>query len=124
MSDFTLIAGNSRTIAVTVIDGDTNHPADLRTADVRFKMGPNLQTAEPSFSIIKDNTCHGGVTVDMTNPPTGKLFVSIVPTDTLNLTGSFVYEVEVHLHTGELYTVKQGKCKVAASLIRDIDLGL
>jgi uncharacterized membrane protein len=109
MTDFTMYAGDSKTLAVTVRDAD-NVVVDLSGYTITWALSASVYDAEPLVS----KTIGSGITV--VDAAAGRFNVTIDPDDTADLRGAYYFEAEIVL-SGSVTTVLTGTATIVASLI-------
>lgn len=109
MSDFEVTAGDSKTIELTIMDG--NVPMNLTGCTIQWGLG---KTPHEATDILK-STASG---IDIINAVTGRCNVRLDPIDTKDLKGEYYYETKVTL-AGVVSTVRTGPCTILPALIRN-----
>lgn len=115
--NFTMYAGDTKIITVTVTDDD-DEAVDLTGATIRWQASRLVVDegfdADPLIS--KDNDTGGGI--ESASPSTGVFEVTLDPDDTEDLSGLYYHEAEVIDADGNVATVMTGRMTVVPVLIR------
>lgn len=109
-NDFTMFAGDSRTITVTV-KNDQGAAVDITGATLKWQAAPSVSGA----AVISKTSGSG---IDLTSPSTGVFTITLDGADTDALgEGVFYHEAEMVL-AGDTSTVLTGSMVVEKTLIR------
>ena len=112
MSDFSMTAGDSKVLEVTVTDAD-GAAVDLSGAQtIRWHMSRSVNSRPATV----EKALGAGITV--TNGPGGIFSVTLDSADTEDLRGDFVHEAEVIDEDGNVSTVLSGAVTISAALIK------
>lgn len=112
MTDFTIYAGDSKVLVVTVRDDD-GVLVDLAGATIKWSASQLLSGAfSAEASIMKDD----GDGIEVTG--TGVFEVELLPADTESLSGKFYHEAEITDVEDNIFTVLTGRMTVKPALIR------
>lgn len=106
--DFEMYAGSTKRIFVTVTDPDTGNAIDLTESTVEWTLTPSWSTTP---AIQKDTSA--GIT--LTAPSNGEFRVSISPSDTEGLSGSFDHQATVTDAMGNPSPVLVGRVTIHES---------
>jgi hypothetical protein len=115
MTDFTMFAGNSHQIHVTVTDLETGLPLDLTGDEVKFKASKTAKNVPPEI----EKTTADGITV--TDAPAGEFTVFLDPDDTFARKGTLYWECDVIETDGRVSTVVTGIVTFTQTLLRTGD---
>lgn len=98
--NFTMFAGDTKTVRIIVLDPDGNS-VDITGASAKWRV-------KRSFSKAPDieKTTSAGIVI--TNGAGGEMTVSLDPEDTEDLQGNFLHEAEVTFTDDTISTVIQG----------------
>lgn len=109
------IRGDSRNIAIQVYQSDGVTPLSLVGATVFFTVNASNSPTDDSGAVIsKTVTSH-------TNPALGQTTVSLLNTDTQNITpGTYYYDVQVKDVAGNILSQQQDQFLVIADITRRI----
>ena len=110
MAKFTMTAGDSKVLEVTVVDGD-GRPVDITGNDIRWQLA---RFATDDTPLISKSVGDG---IAITDGPSGRFDVTLDPEDTAELSGSYYYEAEVD-DSGVISTVLSGRATIDAALIK------
>ena len=98
-----MFRGDSRTLAITVTDS-ADQPIDLTGAIARFTVRKAIDK-----EVLISKSSADPAQIDIIDPTNGKLEIYIVPNDTKTLKpGGYVFDVEITLSNGKVYTVVFG----------------
>jgi hypothetical protein len=109
ISDFTMVAGDTKTLVVTVKDASGN-TVNISGASITWKASRSLRKAS-----VLSKSVNSGITI--TDGPRGQFSVSLLPADTDDLRGSYYHEAQVTASDGTISTVLRGSMKVDRALI-------
>jgi hypothetical protein len=110
MVDFSMFAGDSKVIKVTVND-EAGAAVDISAASIRWQLAVNAG-AVPLLSKAL------GSGIALADAPAGKFNVTLDSADTQNLNGgSYYYEAEI-IDSGIVSTVLTGNVQINPALIR------
>lgn len=110
MGDFTMFAGDTKILQVTVRDAASS-VVDITGMLIRWQLAKTVKATEPLVA----KAVGGGIVI--TDPTNGRFEVTIDPDDTLELSGHFYHEVEVN-DAGTISTVLTGKATIKLALIK------
>jgi len=110
ITDFTMTAGDTKVLSVTVTEKSDGSATDITGAVIAWKIAQSLR---------------GGVLLSKSTPAdititsgTGGIFaITVDPADTASLLGDYYHEAQVTFSTGEISTVLKGKMTVEPGLI-------
>jgi hypothetical protein len=100
---FKMTAGDSKIIEVPIED-----MADLTGITAKYAMKKSIYSADSD--LFKDTT--SGITVDVANK---QLIITLSPTDTQNLSGDYLHEVEITDQSGNVSTIMTGTVTIRKS---------
>jgi len=109
MSDFEIFRGDDKTLEVVVKDQDGN-VVDITGSSIRCTVKEHETDPDTEAKISKSSDTPSEIT--LTDPTQGKFEVYFVPTDTDNLLGDYVYDIQIETSAGKKYTVLKGFFKV------------
>lgn len=110
MTDFTMFAGDTKTLEFTVRDA-AGAIVDITDYDVRWHASRNVN-ARPA--LIEKSLGSG---IEMVDGGAGRFDVSLENADTESLRGEFYHEAELTLDD-EVYTVDSGSLTIRPTLIK------
>lgn len=110
MAKFTMTAGDSKVLEVTVVDDD-GIPVNISGTAIRFEMA---RFASDTPALVTKAIGSGVTIID---GPTGRFDVALDPADTAEFSGSYYYEAEID-DGGTISTVIRGRATIDAALIR------
>lgn len=113
MADFTMYAGDTKVLAVTVLD-NVGDPVDITGTDIRWWMAKNAKKIGADVLLKKET---GGDGIVITDGPGGVFEVTLDSADTENLKGPYYHEAEVD-DAGVISTVLTGKATINLALIK------
>lgn len=108
--DFTMYAGDSKTLVVTAKDED-GAAVDITDATIRWQLARSVSTTALVTKSIGD-----GVTI--TDGSGGVFEVELENADTESLKGEFYHEAEAILTDGTIATVLSGTATINRTLIK------
>jgi hypothetical protein len=107
MTTFTMFAGDTKQIRVTITDS-AGDPVTLAGATVKYKISARIR----GEILVAKQTGGSGITVS-SNVAT----ISLAPADTQSLSGAFFHELEVTDTFGNVSTVFQDTINISKDLI-------
>lgn len=113
MADFTMFAGDTKILEVTINDADGD-AVNITGTEIRWQLAKNVKAAEPLIA----KAIGAGITI--IDGPTGRFDVAVDPDDTLELKGSYYHEAEVD-DGGVISTVMTGKATIKPALIKPVE---
>lgn len=111
-NEITMYKGDNYTAEVTVVD-ENGSAVNITGSGVIFTVRPSLDSADITFQ--RKNLAAGGdaTQIEMTDPANGVFKLYIVPANTSGITSkTYVYDFQVTLATGEVYTVIQSTLEI------------
>lgn len=109
ISDFNMVAGDSKTLVVTVKDS-TGGPVNISGATISWKAARSLRKTP-----VISKAVNTGIII--TNGPDGEFTVTLDSADTDDLSGNYYHEAQVTATDGTISTVLRGTMKVDRALI-------
>jgi len=110
ITDFTMTAGDTKTLSVTVTEKADASATDISGAVIAWKLAQTLRGGV----LISKSTVSG---ISITSGSGGTFDITIDPADTASLLGDYYHEAQVTFSTGEISTVLKGKMTVEPGLI-------
>ncbi len=111
MADFTMFAGDSQLLEVTVTNA-AGDPVDLDGVQaIRWWMSWSVHAEPP----LVEKAIGSGVTI--VDASAGRFNVTLAPADTAGLSGPYYFEAEVIDEVGNVSTVLTGTATIRAALI-------
>ena len=108
-----IFRGDNRTLEVTVLDTNGN-PVDLTGAQIKFTARTKIDRKKV---IEKSSTDPAQITI--TDAANGKYEIYLIPSDTYSLKpGKYVFDSQVTLSSGQVYTVVFGTIEVKPDVTR------
>lgn len=102
------IAGDTARFDVSVTQADHRTPMNLTGATVRFALADDPgKTPHISLTSVDDPG-----QVGFTDAENGELEIELRPSDTIDLSGEFYYEIEVEDPGGRVATVTTGSVRI------------
>lgn len=114
MADFTMYAGDTKVLSVTVLD-EAGAAVNITGTTIRWWLAKNAKKTGLDVLIKKDTV--DGITI--TDGPAGKFEVTLASSDTEGLKGSYYHEAEVD-DSGTISTVLTGKATINIALIKGV----
>lgn len=111
MTDFTMFAGDSKTLEVTVKDAD-GVVVDITGATIRWSLARSVN----STPALLQKAVGSGITI--TDGPNGRFDVALANADTETLSDAYYHEAEVILLDGTIATVVSGAVTIKRTLIK------
>ena len=108
-TDFTMFAGDDKTLTVTVLDPDGD-AVNITAATIKWQCARSLGKA----SAISKTTSSG---ITITSASGGIFTVALEDTDTEDLSANYQHEAEVTFADGTISTVLSGTMKIIPVLI-------
>ena len=111
-ADFFVTAGDTKTIAVNVIEKDDQSATTITAATIAWKVA---QSQWSPVLISKDNDAVGGISI--TNGVGGTFTITLDSVDTASLKGDYYHECQITFADSEVATVLKGKMTVSPGLV-------
>jgi len=109
-TDFFITAGDTKTIAVTVIEKDDGSATDITSATIAWKVAQSLR----SPVLISKSTSDG---ISITSGTGGTFTITVNSADTSSLKGDYYHECQITFADSEIATVLKGKMTVSPGLV-------
>ena len=110
ITDFTMTAGDTKTLSVTVTEKADASATDISGAVIAWKLAQTLRGGV----LISKSTVSG---ISITSGSRGTFDITIDPADTASLLGDYYHEAQVTFSTEKVSTVLKGKMTVEPGLI-------
>lgn len=111
--DFTMYAGDSRTLTIAVVDGD-GAAVDLTGATIEWGL---WSETDPATLLISKSTSSGIAILTQSGDTLGKCRVTLSPANTSALQGDYRHEAEVTDGAGNISTTTTGKATIYPSRV-------
>lgn len=111
--DFSMYAGDSRTLTIAVVDGD-GAAVNLTGASIEWGLWSD---ADATTLLISKSTSSGITILTQSGDTLGKFRVTLAPADTSGLQGDYRHEAEVTDGAGNISTTTTGKATISASRV-------
>lgn len=109
IQNFNMVAGDTKTLVVYVKDADGD-PVNISGATIKWQAARSHGKA----SVITKSTSSG---ITISDGPNGIFSVTLNPSDTESLSGTYAHEAQVTASDSTISTVLQGTMKVNKALI-------
>lgn len=106
--DFTMKAGDTRKLNVTIVDEESGTPLDISSAELSWGFARNVRS-EP----LVEKAVGSGISI--VNGPAGSCRITINPADTQGRKGKFYHELQVTETDGSVTTVMSGEMTLEAT---------
>ena len=109
ISDFNMVAGDTKTLVVTVKDSSGN-PVNIAGAAILWRASRSIRKTAALSKEVNDG-------IVISDGPNGQFTVSLDPADTDDMHGEYYHEAQVTALDGTISTVLRGAMKVDRALI-------
>ena len=108
--DFTTYSGDDLDLRVTVRSSINSNPVDITGVSATW-----VAKRSPDAPAVITKTTGSGIT--LTTPTTGQLTITLASSDTADITGDLLHELQVVDVGGKVSTVMRGRMRVKQRLV-------
>ena len=110
VTDFNMTAGDTKTVAVNVIEKDDGSATDITGATIAWKVVQSLR----GTVLISKSTADG---ISITSGTGGTFTITLDAADTASMLGDYYHEAQITFTDSEIATVLKGKMTVEPGLV-------
>jgi hypothetical protein len=108
--DFSMFAGDSKTLSVSVTEQADGAPTNITGATISWQAVRSLRK-----TVVITKSTSDGITISSGSG--GTFDITLDPSDTASLRGDYYHEAQITFTTGEVSTVLRGVMTVEPALI-------